>query len=301
MVKQRRGNARALLTIPGRAANAPPPATQTPLFIFGTTTPPRWFDAAFPAPQFPQDAIDNIIDHLYDKPVDLQVCSLVAKSWKARSQGHLFREVFWTPETVSDWCKHIPPRSDGLARYTTNLVVTSLLEQKTLAPIKDYFTSFRNVTSLTLRKLDFDDPVFDPNRVPAYFGHLKPRLTSLTLINANGSCGRLLSFTSYFPRLEYITIACPGELVPPDPTIDLEYRPLRGTLFLRGHLNRHASLIKLLSRAPLPQYHTIRLEHWGKMHVEDLNSLLASCPKSLEILSVSACKGQQFNPVPRLL
>ena len=291
MVKQGRGKARPLFTIPGGAANVrAPPTTQTPLFVFGTTTPPRRSNAAFTAPQFPQNILDNIIDHLYDKPMNLRVCSLVAKSWKARSQSHLFREVLWMPETVAGWCEHIPPRSDGPAGYATSLVVTSLLEQEILAPIKGYFTSFRNVTSLALRDLDFDDPVFDPNKVPAYFGHLKPGLTSLTLTNANGSCGKLLSFTSFFPHLEYITISCPGELVPPDPTVDLEYRPLRGTLFLRGHLNRHTNLIKLFSRAP-PQCHTIRLEHWGKMHVEDLNSLLASCSRNLEILSVSACKG----------
>jgi hypothetical protein len=248
-------------------------------------------DTSLTLPPLPQNVIDNIIDHLHDKPVDLQVCSLVAKSWKARSQSHLFRKVQWTTETVLGWCKHIPPRSGGLAGHATGLAVVSLLEQDRLGPIKDHFTSFRNVTSLTLRDLDFNDPLFDPDEVPAYFGHLGPRLTSLTLVNPNGSCGRLLSFASFFPHLEYITVSRPGELIPPDPTVDLEYRPLRGTLFLRGQLNRHTDLIKLLSRAPLLQCHTIRLEHWGRMHVEDFNRLLESCSKSLEILDVSACKG----------
>ena len=301
MAKQHRGRARTPFAISSGATITLPSTTQTPLFIFGTATPLWQLDAANTLPQLPQDVINKIIDHLYDKPVDLRVSSLVAKGWKARSQSHLFRQVFWTPETVLGWCQHIPPRSDGLAGYTTSLEVISVLEWEILAPIKEYFTSFRNVTSLTLRDLDFDDPVFDPNKVPAYFGHLKPGLTSLTLINASGSCGRLVSFASFFPRLDHITISCPGELVPPDPTIDLEYRPLRGTLFLRGHLNRHTNLVKLLSRASLSQWHTVRLEHWGKMHVEDLNSLLASCSKSLEILGVSACRGGRFNPVPRLL
>ena len=171
-------------------------------------------------------------------------------------------------------------------------MVISLLEQERLGPIKDYFTSFRNVTSLALQDLDFDDPLFDPNEVPVYFGHLKPGLTSLTLINANGSCGRLLSFASFFSHLEFVTVSCPGDLIPPDPTIDLEYRPLRGTLFLQGHLNRHTNLIRLLSRGPLPQCHTVHLEHWGRMHVKDFDCLLESCSKSLEILNVSACKGR---------
>ena len=293
MVKQRRGKSRVLFAIPNGATNTAPSATHTPLFIFGTATPPQWLDAPSTVSRLPQNVINKIIDHLYDKPVDLRACSLVAKSWKVRSQSHLFRDVRWTRGTVQNWCKFIPPRSNGLARHATSLVVISLLEQDKLRPIKGHFTSFRNVTSLTLQGLGFDDPVFDPNKVPVYFGHLRPGLTALTLINANGSCGRLLSFVSFFPRLEYTTISRPVELVPPDPTIHLKYRPLRGTLFLRGHLNRHASLIKLLSRASLPQCHTIRLEHWGKMRVEDLDCLLASCSKSLEVLSVSACKGER--------
>lgn len=292
MAKRRRGKSRGLLSIPGGATNAPPPTTQIPLLTFGTITPPQPLNPPFPAPPLPQNVIDTIIDHLRDKPVDLRACSLVAKNWKSRSQCHLFREIQWTTEIISGWCQHIPPRSDGLAGHTIDLMVVSLLEQDILAPIKDYFTSFCNVTSLTLQDLNFDDPLFDPNEVPVYFGHLKLGLTSLTLINLGGSCGRLLSFTSFFPHLEYLAVFFPDDLIPPDPTIDLEYRPLRGTLFLRGHLNRHTSLIKLLSGARLLQCHTIRLEHWGRMGVEDFNSLLASCSKSLEVLNVSTCKGQ---------
>jgi len=295
MAKRRRGKARALLAIPGRTKNAPPPTTPTPMFLSGTTTQPHSMDVPTTVP-LSQSVIEKIIDHLYDKPADLRACSLVAKSWKSRSQSHLFRKVCWTTETVLGWCAHIPPRSDGLAGHATGLMVVSLLEQERLDTIKDYFTSFQNVTSLTLQDLDFDDPLFDPDEVPVYFGHLKPGLTSLTLINANGSCGRLLSFVSFFSHLEYVTVSCPGELVPPDPTIDLEYRPLRGTLFLQGHLNRHNNLIRLLSRGPLPRCHTVRLEHWGRMHVKDFDCLLESCSKSLEILDVSACRGPRSIP-----
>lgn len=264
--------------------------------LSGTTTQSQPMDASLTLLPLPQSVIDNIIDHLHDRQVDLQVCSLVSKTWKVRSQSHLFRKIRWTTETVRGWCKHIPPRSDGLASHVVNLMVVSLMVQYRLGPIKDYFTSFRNVRSLTLQDLDFDDPVFDPNNIPVYFGHLQQGLTSLTLMNTNGSCGRLLSFASFFPHLEYITLSRPGELVPPDPTVELQYRPLRGTLFLRGYLDRHTDLIKLLSRAPLPQCHTVRLEHWGRMRVEDFDSLLESCAKSLETLNVSACKGWHSVP-----
>jgi len=296
MVKPRRGKARALLAVPGGAINAPRPITQAPPLIFGTATQLQSMGTPPTILSLPQNVIDNIIDHLHDRPMCLQTCSLVAKSWRVRSQSHLFRRVRWTIETVLGWCKHISPRSDGPAAHVTGLVVAALLERKRLGPIKNYFTSFRNVTSLTLQDLDFDDPLFNPNTVPVYFGHLKPGLTSLTLIHASGSCGRLLSFASFFPHLEHITISCPDDLVPPDPTIDLEYRPLRGTLFLRGHLFHHTDLIKLISRAPAPQCHTVRLEHWGNMRVEDFDCILKSCSKSLEILHVSACKGRHSIP-----
>lgn len=293
MAKKRRGRARVLLAIPSGVTDTPHPATRTPLFTFGTTTLSQQPETLA---TLPQNVIDNVIDHLRDDPADLRVCSLVARDWTARSQSHLFREVIWTEDTVLGWCENISPHPDGLAKYTTCLAAFSSLELDSLAPIKDHFTSFRNVTSLALRDLDFDDPVFHPKNVSIYFSHLRSRLTSLELITASGSCGRLLAFVSFFPHLEYLMIAFPDELVPPDPTIYLEYRPLRGTLFLRGLLYRHTDLIKLLSRVPAPQCHTVRLEHWGRMNIEDLNSLLATCSKTLEILTVSACKGGHPTP-----
>ncbi|KAF9649878.1 hypothetical protein BDM02DRAFT_1721168 [Thelephora ganbajun] len=250
MAKKRRGKGRVLSAIPGVATKAPLPTTRTPLFISGTTNQPQPTDTPCTVPLLPQTVIDIIIDHLYDKPVDLRVCSLVSKSWKARSQSHLFRKVRWTMETVPGWRKHIPPRSDGPAGHTTSFVVVSLMEQDRLGLIKDYFTSFRNVTSLTLQDLDFDDGLFDPEKGRA--GDYSPSLPS--------------SFASNTLR-----------------SLD------------RGHLNRHTNLIKLLSRAPLPKVHTIRLEHWGKMYVEDFDSLLKSCSKYLEILDGSRVRG--FDPI----
>ena len=301
MAKQGRNkSSRALYTIPGVSTKAYPIA-QTPLapLIFGTATLPQSVNAPSMASPLPQSIIENIIDHLHDRPADLQACSLVSKSWKTRSQSHLFLRVRWTAETVSGWCKHIPPRSDGPAGLVAILLVVSLMEHGRLGPIKDHFTSLRNVTLLKLRDLNFDDPLFDPDQIPVYFGHLRSGLKSLTLINANGSCGKLLTFASFFPHLEYLTLSRPGDLVPADPAIGLRYRPLRGTLFLCGHLHRHVDFIKLLSRAPPPQWHTIRLEHWGRMRVEEFNGLLKSCSGSLRTLDVSACKGRHSKyPLP---
>ena len=280
--RKRRGGSRALTKISGAATQPYLCATAQPHSV----GPPS------AATILPQSVIENIIDHLHDRPMDLRACSLVAKNWESRSQSHLFHKVQWTTETVLGWRKHISPHHGGPAGYANILAVASLLERERLGPLKDYFTSFRNVTSLTLRDLSFDDPLFSPDKVPAYFGHLKLGLKSLTLMCANGSCGRLLSFASFFPRLELLGIACPGDLVPPDPTVDFEHRPLRGTLFLRGDLTRSTSLIKLLSRGPPPQCHTVRLEHWGKMRIEDFDSLLKSCSESLRTLGVSACKGR---------
>lgn len=293
MVRQRwRRSSRAPHTIPGVGTKADPITQTSPVpLIPGTTTLPQSVNVPSTVPLFPQSVIENIIDHLHDRPADLKACCLVSKNWKARSQSHIFHRVRWTTETVLGWCKHIPPRSDGPAGFAKVLLVSSLLELERLGPIRNYFTSFGNVTSLTLRDLDFDDSLFDHRQIPVYFGHLRPRLTALTLISASGSCGKLLSFASYFPHVSSLTVSSPGELVPPDPVIGLRFRPLGGTLFLRGYLNRHTDFIKLLSHAPPPQYHTLRLEHWGKIRVEDFDSLLRSCSERLETLDVSACKG----------
>ena len=302
MVKQRRNKLpRTVYTIPGVATEAYPIVQIPPVpLIFGTTTQPRPAHMISTRPPLPQSIIENIIDHLHDRPVDLRACCLVSSNWKAQSQFHLFRRVRWTLETASSWCKCIPPHSDGPAGLTKILLVSSLLEHDRMRPFINHFTLFRNVTFLTLRDLNFDDHLFNPDQLPIYFGHLKLGLKSLTLINANGSCGQLLSFASFFLRLEFLTISRPGDLVPPDPAIGLRYQPLRGTLFLRGHLNRHADFIKLLSRAPPPRFHTVRLEHWGRMRVEDFDTLLKSCSGSLEVLDVSACKGWYFRLTMRL-
>ena len=296
MPKKRRGKSLPLYASPGMVTlTRPIGPTPPPRLTFGTVTLPQPVETPPTIPRLPKGVIENIVDHLHDRPMDLQACSLVARGWRAPSQRYLFRKIRWTSDTFPGWRKHIPPHSAGLAGYATTLIMVSLMEQKKLGPIKRYFTSFRNVTSLTLRNLCFDDPIFDPGKVPVYFGHLKSGLKSLTLINASGSCGKLLSFTSFFPHLNHLTVSRPGDLVPPDPTIDLTYRPLQGTLFLRGHLNRHINLITLLARVSAPQCHTVRLEHWGRMRANDFDTLLKSCSKTLKILDVSACKGQ--NPI----
>ena len=222
MVKKRRNKlSRVLYTIPGVATKAHP-ITQNPLprSIPGTATQPQAVDASPTVLPLPQSVIENIIGHLHDRQVDLQACYLVSKSWKTRSKGHIFRRVQLTPETVSCWRKHIPPHSAG---FPTTLLVVSLLGYDILGPIKDYFISLRSITSLTLRNLNFDDPSSNPGRVSVYFGHLKSGSESLAHIN---SSGKLLSFTSFFPHVERLTVSLPGDLVPPDPAIGLEYQPL---------------------------------------------------------------------------
>ncbi|KAF5341316.1 hypothetical protein D9757_014629 [Collybiopsis confluens] len=44
-------------------------------------------------PKLPPELVELIIDHLQDSPQNLKVCSLVARAWRTRCQGHLFRCV----------------------------------------------------------------------------------------------------------------------------------------------------------------------------------------------------------------
>jgi hypothetical protein len=128
MAKQRRGKLpRVLYTILGVATQAYPIAKK-PLvpFVFGTATQPQSLDVTSTLPPLPQTNIENIIDHLQDRPADLRACSLVSRNWKTKSQSHLFRRVGWTTETVLAWCKCIPPHSDGPAGLTNVLLVASL-------------------------------------------------------------------------------------------------------------------------------------------------------------------------------
>src|SRR5882757_5336096 len=63
--------------------------------------------------QLPQELADAIIDYFSDDRKMLQVCSLVATDWLARSRYHLFNAITMNGDRAKRWCSAIRPDPDG--------------------------------------------------------------------------------------------------------------------------------------------------------------------------------------------
>jgi len=72
----------------------------------------------------PRELLDHIVDLLHGSKTPLRNCSLVSKSWVARTRTHLFAEVhFQTTESLESWKKTFPDPSTSPARYAKALSV----------------------------------------------------------------------------------------------------------------------------------------------------------------------------------
>ena len=131
----------------------------------------------------PLEIVDYIID-LTDFWT-LQACSLVAKSWVARSWMHLFRAIRLI--SYRNWQKVIPVGPIGPAIHTRTLTVVQNsppAERCVHADILDQFLpclrDFKNVENLILRDW-WESPPLSEDRLKKYFGHFSARLRSLEL------------------------------------------------------------------------------------------------------------------------
>jgi hypothetical protein len=152
----------------------------------------------------PPEIVDYIID-LTDFWT-LRACSLVAKSWVARSRIHLFRAVRLI--SYRNRQKVIPVGLISSAIYTRTLTVirnsppaercvnTDLLDQ-----FLPYLRDFKNVENLILIDCRGSPPLSE-DRVKKYFGHFGARLRSLELNGEGMSSDSFLALLGLFPNLE---------------------------------------------------------------------------------------------------
>ena len=76
------------------------------------------------SPRLPPELCDHIIDQLRDNPDALKTCSVVSKSWTARSQKHIFSTINFAgdPDIVA-WQNAFPDPVNSPAHYARRLTV----------------------------------------------------------------------------------------------------------------------------------------------------------------------------------
>ncbi|KAF9787807.1 hypothetical protein BJ322DRAFT_580826 [Thelephora terrestris] len=267
---------------------------------------------------FPQEIIDDIIDHFRNDPIpeNLQICSLVAKSWVPRSRRSLFRDVsFPGKNRFERWCKTIPPGSDGIASYTRVLRFSDplgkLMDPTLLEKHLPHFTSFRSLQSLVFFLVDLS--AFDRVSITNCFRHFES-VQSLIFYNVASPITNILLLTYLFPNLKRLDIEDlkpPRNMVVMDVPMEAEpymVRTLETAPTLRGSFrmaNIPVGASQLLSwflKFPL-DFEDLRLTDCDWTSIVPLSKLIDECgPKlrSLEIY-VPAVGGRIALPTPLAL
>ena len=158
----------------------------------------------------PPEILDYIIDLTGGNSRILRACSLVAKSWVARSRMHLFRDI--RLHFYHNWQKVMPvgPTSPAIYTRTLTLVQNGAPGERYtnidhLGPFLPHLRDFENVENLIL--IDWwGPPRLSENMLKKYFGHFGAHLRSLELDGEVVSPDSFLVLLGLFPNLEDLLV-----------------------------------------------------------------------------------------------
>jgi len=258
---------------------------------------------------FPQEIIDDIIDHFQNDPKDLQTCSLVASSWVPRSRRSLFRDVsFPGKNKFEQWCKAIPPGSDKIASYTRVLRLSDpwgkLMDPTLLQNRVAHFTSFRSLQSLVFFLVDLSG--FDRISITSCFRHFET-VQSLLLCNVASPITNILLLTYLFPNLQRLDIEDlkpPKDIVVMDVPVEAEpfmVRTLETAPTLRGSFRMAkipvgaSQLLSWFLKFPL-DFEEIRMTECDWTSTDPLSRLIEACGPKLRLLEVYVPLGWSLPP-----
>ena len=258
---------------------------------------------------FPQEIIDDIIDHFQDAPKDLQTCSLVAKSWVPRSRRSLFMDVcFPGPYKFERWCKTIPPGPDGVASYTRILRLSDpwekLMDPDLLQNHLAHFTSFRSLQSLVFYLVDLSS--FDRISITNCFRHFET-VQCLLFCRVQSPITNILLLTYLFPNLQRLDIV---ELKPPKDMIVMDVPPeaepfmlqtletaptLRGSFCMTDIPVGASQLLFWFLKFPL-SFEDIRITECDWTSTDPLSRLIDACGPKLRLLEIYVPLGLSHSP-----
>jgi hypothetical protein len=222
----------------------------------------------------PPEVVDHIID-LTSNHRTLQACSLVAKSWVARSRMHLFRDVLLFSHRRWQKDMSVGPTSPAIYTRTLTLVQPNTPQGKwinthNLYPFLSHLRDFKNVENLILD--GWDSSKFSAGGLKKYFGHFGAHLRSLELDGERMSPESFLIFLGLFPNLEDLSVKEPirGAEASVAPAV---LPKLSGRLTIRVHTT---NLFPSICKFPL-RFQEICLEE----HPHDYQELINACAKTL--------------------
>ena len=146
--------------------------------------------------RLPQELYACIIDELHDQPEALETCSLVSKSWAARSQKHLFSTVKFSGDNVAWWRNTFPDPTNSLARHARTLIIDNPKESP------EDLSLFCNVTYLFLDVRSTEASSVSFARVHGF----TPFLKSLEMRVCSLRPCDILNLAHSFPLLENLSI-----------------------------------------------------------------------------------------------
>jgi hypothetical protein len=222
----------------------------------------------------PPEIVDFIIDFV-DNVRTLKACSLVSKSWVARSRVHLFREVVLF--THRRWQKIISVGRASPARYTRSLTLTQgstapgqWIITDILYPFLRHLQDFKNIQKLVLD--GWIPSEFTEGGLKKYFGLFGPHLRSLELVGGRTTSEPLLILLGLLPNLEDLSLNQRFEGAGKNRVLQ-QTPKLSGCLTIRGHTG---SVFPTLCKLPL-RFREIRLYE----HKNDYQELVNVCAETL--------------------
>ena len=243
-------------------------------------------------PSIPQEIAEIIVAHLiYDKN-SLIASSLTCRSFYIASTPHLhYTRVLEDGKGRRAWPKPLQkPSKLGLLPLVKRLELrwtfTSAWRTGTPKFLFDHYVLCQFSGPTNVRELEMEDldvPALMP-KIQKYFGHLLPRLQSLSLSKAKGSNRQIIFFIGLFQRLEDLTVLGiaydprrrrPFEdqtLTPPSTP------PLRGRLVVRKRPYFLEEMIKLFGG--------IQFRYMSVCSAGEPQLLLNACTETLEAVKL---------------
>lgn len=227
-----------------------------------------------------QELVDKVIDEFSNNVHVLKQCSLVAKRWAPRSQGHLFARMEFITDQISLWEEATRPVSNLLASYVRTLILRRNYGVIHSTWFRSW-PSFINLQTLALQGFNFD--YVQEGSLANAVRPLGRTVTSLKLSWWCCSPNELVGFVHLFPLLEDLEIEQPNITSGTTkaslcPTL----APLRGQIKLLLHSSIGADkLIRVLCRRPM-NFRRVVLDYSFYDEQGLMLQLLQSCSHSVQ-------------------
>ena len=248
-------------------------------------------------PRIPQEIIDEILDHLAAdprlRPLGLQPCALVSKSWVPSCRRHLFYAIFFTPGDILRWLNTFPVPEECPAHHVRDLMFS--LKGYYTAPQRffEYVPWFENVERVTLLEHEgfWPPETLSPGRLPQSATSLTIDADAATLLQIRDIMVQLpylndLSLSGFPAKVEGKTLQGMGA------TLGGRFR---GKLrLLKGHANEDT--INMLLEIPTG-LHFAEVDICGtQMYLLSAVRLAEACGKTLVKLSYVTPTYGEYHP-----